>query len=78
MMLEPLVGGSNGTPPTVEGSVEWECIDVEHAFQVAAAASLDPEQFRAVARALLARAMAAGLNESRYTSRFGTDALGAA
>jgi len=78
MMLEPLAGGSNGAPPTVERSVEWECIDAERAFQVAAAARLDPEQFRAVVRALLARAMAARLNDSRYTSPFDTDTLGAA
>ena len=77
-MLEPLEGGSNGAPPTVEGSVEWECGDVERAFQVAAAASLDPEQFRVVARALLARSMAARLNDSRYTDPFDSNAFGAA
>ena len=53
MMLEPLAGGSAGSSSVVEGPHEWECAEIERAFQVASAAMLDPEQFRAEARALL-------------------------
>ena len=53
MTLEPLTGGSTGVPPVVEGSVGWDCIDVERAFQLAAASLLDADQLRIVALALL-------------------------
>jgi hypothetical protein len=56
MIREPLTGGSTGAPPVVEGPIEWGWIEVERAIRLAAASPLDPEQFRAVARALLTRA----------------------
>ena len=78
MMLEPPAGGSADAPPVVEGLLEWECLEVERAFQVLAAAHLDHDEFLLVARALLARAMGARLFEPPLTIAHDADTLGAA